>query len=492
MQFLSDIMQMLKTGLLRLIQLVFDALRQLVRALVGLFMFVIRLTRLNRLGLALLATGPGQALVARIAHARSIYAKLTSPPPDPMVAAMMLQAEQVDIDEDPTEVHGNKLFVLIAGFFVLAILWAALTELDEVVRADGQIVPPSSVQLVQNRLPGSVLEINARFGDRVEKGDIIFRLEDEEVRANFDDNEITRLASFATTIRLEAEATGAQTLEFPSWLVAADKEVVARERDVFDRRKLALKNRLQVIRQQVRENRAMANNLAERIAIYTPLVEAGYEARLTLVDLQGRFEQSSLAADRAENEYAATLTNFRAEAARELAQKKTEANQADARELAFKAKVRHADVRAPVAGIVSAVHIKTVGAVVQAGTVMAEIVPDEQALLVEVRIKPEDIASVYPGQIAQVSLSAYDVARYGNLDGKVQRVASNTTQQENMPPYYQTMVEIPEPRLSKSEDDVEVVPGMTVMVDIIGKKRTVLNYILTPLNRAAGVAFREN
>jgi len=84
------------------------------------------------------------------------------------------------------------------------------------------------------------------------------------------------------------------------------------------------------------------------------------------------------------------------------------------------------------------------------------------------------------------------VARYGNLDGKVQRVASNTTQQENMPPYYQTMVEIPEPRLSKSEDDVEVVPGMTVMVDIIGKKRTVLNYILTPLNRAAGVAFREN
>ncbi len=80
MQFLSDIMQMLKTGLLRLIQLVFDALRQLVRALVGLFMFVIRLTRLNRLGLALLATGPGQALVARIAHARSIYAKLTSPP----------------------------------------------------------------------------------------------------------------------------------------------------------------------------------------------------------------------------------------------------------------------------------------------------------------------------------------------------------------------------------------------------------------------------
>ena len=128
----------------------------------------------------------------------------------------------------------------------------------------------------------------------------------------------------------------------------------------------------------------------------------------------------------------------------------------------------------------------------QAGTVLAEIVPDEQHLLVEARILSEDIGSIYTGQLAQVSLSAYDVSRYDNLEGHVQRIAQNTTQEQDFPPYYQTMIAIPEPKLSKSDAPVEIVPGMTVMVDIIGQKRTVLNYIMTPLNRAAGVAFREN
>ena len=103
-----------------------------------------------------------------------------------------------------------------------------------------------------------------------------------------------------------------------------------------------------------------------------------------------------------------------------------------------------------------------------------------------------DIGGVYPGQIAQVSLSAYDVSRYGNLEGEVQRIAQNTTQEQNMPPFYETLIAIPIPKLSKSDDEVEIVPGMTVMVDLIGQKRTVLNYIMTPLNRAVGVAFREN
>jgi HlyD family type I secretion membrane fusion protein len=208
-------------------------------------------------------------------------------------------------------------------------------------------------------------------------------------------------------------------------------------------------------------------------------------ARLTLVEAEGEYNA-------ARDEYEAVVANFRAEAARELAEVKTRANQAGAREDAFRAKVRHADVRAPADGIVTAVHVKTVGAVVQAGTVLAEIVPDEQAVLVQARILSEDIGGVYPGQIAQVSLSAYDVSRYGNLEGEVQRIAQNTTQEQNMPPFYETLIAIPKPKLSKSDDEVEIVPGMTVMVDLIGQKRTVLNYIMTPLNRAAGVAFREN
>ena len=437
-----------------------------------------RLTRLNIVGQKLAATKPGQNVLQRWHKGVDIYRKLTSPPPDPLMAAMMMQGVEIDIDEDPTALHGNKLFTMIGAFFVIMVLWAALTELDEVVRAEGTIVPPSSVQLVQNRLPGSVAIINAKLGDRVNKGDVLYRLEDEDVIANFDDNEVTRIAALAAISRLTAEADGESSLAFPDWMEANAPDVAASERAVFERRQRALTTRLGSINRRIK-------NLSDKIDILRPLVEGGHEARLTLVEAEGEYNA-------ARDEYEAVVANYRAEAARELAEVKTRANQAGAREDAFRAKVRHADVRAPAAGIVTAVHVKTVGAVVQAGTVLAEIVPDEQAVLVQARILSEDIGGVYPGQVAQVLLSAYDVSRYGNLEGEVQRIAQNTTQEQNMPPFYETLIAIPKPRLSKSDDEVEIVPSMTVMVDLIGQKRTVLNYIMTPLNRAAGVAFREN
>ncbi|MGB1117798.1 MAG: HlyD family efflux transporter periplasmic adaptor subunit [Parvibaculales bacterium] len=405
--------------------------------------------------------------------AREIYRKLTSPPPDPLMMAMTMQMEEVDIDEDPTKLQGNRVFLLIASFFLLALVWATLTELDEVVRAEGTVVPPSSVQLVQNRLPGSLITIKAKLGDRVEKGDVLFQLEDEDVIANFDDNEITRLASLAMIARLEAEAEAAETAEFPEWLEKAAPDVVANERSAFEKRHLAFNARLTVFDRQIRENAGLAENLEKKNEIYKPLVEAGHEARLVLVDLEGQHLQANL------------------QAARELAEVRTRADQAGAREDAFRAKVRHAEVRAPASGVVSVVHVQTVGAVVDAGTVLAEIVPDEQALLVKARVLAEDISGVYVDQLAQVALSAYDVSRYGNLEGRVQRIASNTMIEEGQAPYYQTMVEVPNPKFSKSAEKVEIVPGMTVVIDIIGKKRSVLSYIMTPLNRASGVVFRE-
>lgn len=433
---------------------------------------------LDRLTAWVLSTAPGQRVQARWLRLVDIYKKLTSPPPDPLMAAMMMQGVEVDIDEDPTELHGNKVFTMISAFFIIMLLWATLTELDEVVRADGTIVPPSSVQLVQNRLPGSVISLEAKLGDKVKQGDVLFRLEDEDVIANFDDNEVTRIAAIASIVRLTAEADAVDTLVFPDWLEKNATNVADSERDVFKRRRRALDTRLTSISRRIK-------NLEDKVSILRPLVEGGHEARLTLVEVEGEYNA-------ARDEYEAVEANYRAEASRELAEMRTRAGQAGAREDAFRAKVRHADVRAPADGTVSAVHVKTVGAVVQAGTVLAEIVPDEQHLLVEARILSEDIGSIHIGQLAQVSLSAYDVSRYGNLEGHVQRIAQNTTQEPDFPPYYQTMIAIPEAKLSKSDTPVDIVPGMTVMVDIIGQKRTVLNYIMTPLNRAAGVAFREN
>ena len=144
-----------------------------------------------------------------------------------------------------------------------------------------------------------------------------------------------------------------------------------------------------------------------------------------------------------------------------------------------------------IGGPVAAVHVKTIGAVVQAGTVLVDIVPAESVLQARAQVLPQHVAAVRPGQIARLSVSAYDPSRYGVLMGVVQRVATNTTQPENQMPYYETIIEIPEVRLTKSGIQPEIAPGMPLTVDILGDKRTVMNYIITPIEKSWKSAFRE-
>jgi HlyD family type I secretion membrane fusion protein len=197
-------------------------------------------------------------------------------------------------------------------------------------------------------------------------------------------------------------------------------------------------------------------------------------------DLQGKQREKESLTD-----------NFKAEAAAQLVEAKTKAAQYLSRQEALRGKVRHAEIRAPLSGTVSAVHVKTIGAVVQAGTVLVDIVPAESVLLARAQVLPQHVAAVRPGQIARLSVSAYDPSRYGVLMGVVQRVATNTTQPENQMPYYETIIEIPEVRLTKSGIQPEITPGMPLTVDILGDKRTVMNYIITPIEKSWKSALRE-
>ena len=195
-------------------------------------------------------------------------------------------------------------------------------------------------------------------------------------------------------------------------------------------------------------------------------------------DLQGKQREKESLTD-----------NFKAEAAAQLVEAKTKAAQYLSRQEALRGKVRHAEIRAPLSGTVSAVHVKTIGAVVQAGTVLVDIVPAESVLLARAQVLPQHVAAVRPGQIARLSVSAHDPSRYGVLMGVVQRVATNTTQPENQMPYYETIIEIPEVRLTKSGIQPEITPGMPLTVDILGDKRTVMNYIITPLKNHGNQRF---
>ena len=121
----------------------------------------------------------------------------------------------------------------------------------------------------------------------------------------------------------------------------------------------------------------------------------------------------------------------------------------------------------------------------------AEIVPSEAEYLVRAQINPQDIADVQPGQVARISLAAYDPSRYGVVMGVVRRVASNTTQPENAMPFYETIIAIPEVAFTKSPDEPVISSGMPLQVDILGGKRTVMEYIMTPIQKSLATAFRE-
>ena len=305
----------------------------------------------------------------------------------------------------------------------------------------------------------------------------------------------------------------------PSELVAAAPEIVAQEKALFEGRLLAKQGERDVLIQESeslqraieeREAEAMLAerqllNIEQEREIIAPLVERGFEPKLALLSIDARIEDVSgrktlaeLAARRMRSDLEAqsrklkSLDNrYRADAETRLVEMRTLAAQTEARLDALRGKVAYAEVKAPSDGIVSAVHIKTVGAVVDAGSVLAEVVPDEDEVTLRARVMLDDVAKIEVGQRVRVSLSAFDVSRYGALDGVVEQIASNSTQEENQLPYFVTMVNIPEPVFPNSGFRPEITPGMGAVVDVLGDKRTVLGYILSPIQRAQSIASRE-
>ena len=441
--------------------------------------------------------------------------------PQPVMVPAQLLTPEVDLEAEgqPTRLKGQMVYVMIIALFVILVSWAAFTEIDELVRAEGDIVPSESVQVVQSRLPGSVVEIHVDLGDRVNQGQILFEIEDEDVRANFDDNEIQRMTALAAIARLESESVGKESVEFPAGLENEAPVIVAQERAVFVSRRKALESEREVLQQEVeslrrgikereaeaRQAKAQIGLIEQEKDVIKPLVDQGFEPKTALLNIEGRLadavgreELSRLAADRMASDLETqqrrldSLDNrFRAEAESQLVERRTHVAQTEARLDALREKVAFAEIKAPTDGIVTAVHVNTVGAVVDGGTVMAEVVPIDEEITVRARVNTDDVSKIFPGDNVYVSVSSYDVSRFGRLEGVVEKVAANSTQQENLPPYFVTMIKVSNPVFKETGIVAEIVPGTPVVVDMIAGKRTVLNYLLSPINRAQNIAFRE-
>ena len=431
-----------------------------------------------------------------------------------------------DLDALEREMEGRAplrasalLFTIIA-IIAAVVIWAILTEIDDVTRAPGRVVPAGDVQLIQAADAGVIRAILVEEGQEVAAGDPLIEL-DGIVQASHLDRELQRaLALRIRIVRLGAEIEERDPV-FPREVAGDVSGIITSEHALFEGRAAALTAEIGVAERRLEQRRqerfeaqaALASSkrtaaiLAEERALIGPLVERGVEPRTSLLALRREEEGVSgeiavrgaqiarlaTAIAEIEDSVLATRSSFRAAALKELADATGELAALQPTLPALETLADRALLRAPVAGIVNRINRRTVGGTVRAGEDVAEIVPLDDALLIEAYVRPQDIAFLSPDQPVRVKLTAYDFTRYGALDGRIMRIGADAVRESERDEAEVFLVTIrTEGALTDADGaQVRIIPGMTAEIDILAGRRRVIDYLLQPLERARDRAFRE-
>ena len=400
----------------------------------------------------------------------------------------------------------NLLLWVIAAFVVIFVAWAALARVDEVSRAQGRVVPSRQLQVVSNLEGGIVREILVRQGQKVEAGQPLLRLDATQFSAQFTKEQEGYNALVARITRLQAEVDGTSPA-FPSGLIATSPALVAAERSLHQARQSELAAALSSARSQLDQAQTMvstrqqAKSLADReLALIGPLVEKGIEPQMELLRAQsaasqagGEYRGAQSAAAQAASELRSVREQFRAKSVDDLTAAKAELAGMGRELPALQDRVTRAELKAPIGGTVNRVLVATVGGVVKPGEPLIEIVPSDDALVVEAQVSPADIAFVHPNQKAQVKLTAYDYSIYGALEGAVERISPDAvvTDERTGETHYLVRVRTEGRLLDANGRPLAITPGMVAEIDLLGEKRSILSYILSPIERVGGKALRE-
>ncbi len=411
------------------------------------------------------------------------------------------------------------LLYIIAGLVVLTLVWASLAKLDRVTRGAGWVVTSNQLQELQYLEGGIVKEILVSAGDHVEANQLLVRLDPTQMNVAFAQgrDEFNTLA--ARIARLEAEAA-LNPVEFPPELVAAAPGVASNERKLYQARQDELaaalgieQNKLDQRRKGLEDARVALMTAkeshtlaAEEHSIMQRLVSKGIEPQVELLRARqrdaaakGEVQRAEIAISRlefeiaeAEGEVDRIRKAFSAKAADELTNAKAELEELKGELPALQDKVARTDVRAPVAGVVNRVLVSTVGGVVAPGETIVELVPSEDTLLVEAKIKPADIGFLRVGQNAKVSISAYDSSLYGSLDGTIETISPDAIEEEKTGErFYNIKVRTSAESLKSRRGDLQILPGMAADVAVLNGKRSVLAYVIKPMADINQKALRD-
>jgi adhesin transport system membrane fusion protein len=436
-----------------------------------------------------------------------------------------MQAEDIDLTTDiraaimAQSPRGGRAIIWVVLFlFALFIVWAYYSEIEQVTRGEGKVIPSTQVQVVQNLEGGILSEILVHVGELVKKGQLLLRIDETRFSSSFKQNRVKYLSFKARAARLLAEAND-KRFEVPQEVIDEYPEIGEREQELFESRKREFQSTLNILQEQIsqreHENRELSTKLEEltrtnallqkELELTRPLVAQGAVSEVEVLHLerqasqmqgeiatikqtipkaQSRLQEAQLAVKEAQ------LTFFN-KAKSELNQVLAELDEVSATAIALEDRLKRTNVRSPVTGTINRMLVNTEGGVIQPGMDLVEIVPLEDTLLVEAKIKPADIAFLRPEQEAKVKFTAYDFTIYGGLDAKLEHISADSITDDKGNSFYLVRLRTNKNYLGSESNPLPIIPGMVATVDILTGKKTILAYLLKPVLRAKYMALRE-
>ena len=441
------------------------------------------------------------------------FVKRLTPVEDQEQAGWVGEADWVRLQQDP--IRARLLLRVVGVTIVVLLIWAAFAKVDEVTRGEARVVPTSQVQVVQSVDGGIVEELLVKEGQVVEAGQLLMRVDPTRFVSNLQESKVSQASLRVRQLRLEALTRGT-AFSPPADLIKEAPEAVAQEARLYESRRAEISAQISISQNQLAQRQQELNEVKARkeqadrtLELMTqelnatkPMLASGAVSPVEILRLEreiarmrgdreqataqiSRVQSAILEASRKIEEVTLTSRN---QMSGELSETmgKLAAMSESGKTLADK--VLKADVKSPMRGIVKRLLVNTLGAVVQPGKELVEVVPLDDALILEVQIAPKDIGFLRPEQQAMVKFTAYDYSIYGGLTADVINIGADSVLDEKGNAFYHVRVRTHKPSLGPG---LRIIPGMVAQVDILTGKKTVLSYLLKPVLRARANALTE-
>ncbi len=399
----------------------------------------------------------------------------------------------------------------IVIFIIVFLTWSYFAEIDEVTKGTGKVVPSQRLQLIQHLEGGILVDVMVKEGDKVSTSQNLARVDSVNASSVVRDAQTKIWENEAAILRLEAELNNSKEIVFTPELIEKAGHIVEQEKGVFEVNKRKVVEEEMLLDLQIRQKEQELNESISRKATFAdalvlaeererktaPLVARKLYSEIDFLNLKqevvrlrgdlraidssiGQLESSL---DEAVQRKELAESTLHTEKIKEAAERRSELASLRETFTAGKDRVMRTELRSPVDGVVNRILINTIGGIVKPGEEIMEIIPFDDSLVIEARIKPSDIAFIRPEQKAVVKITAYDYAIYGSFEGIVEQIGADTLTDEKGESYYLIKVRTTKNSITYNGKELAITPGMVASVDVLTGKRTVLNFILKPILR---------